>query len=144
LYKYRGSERLEGPLADMLLQAYDRLTAEVAGGKGAARPAFGTAAGRLARRILPRAASAPQIWDAVTCVPVSRLRLEERGFNQAERLAHAVADHAKVPFVPLLVRKVHSEKQSMKGRAKRFNPMHHVFAHDEAGDRRLPYRTARP
>ena len=37
-------------------------------------------------------------FDAVTCVPLHRSRRRERGFNQAELMARAVAERIKVPF----------------------------------------------
>ena len=129
LYKYRGSERLERPLAAMMIPAYERLAAAVAASERNARCA-GERRGLLGRLRPPQP---PRLWRAVTFVPVSRERAEERGFNQAERLAQAVAARARAPLVPLLVRARHGERQSMKGRADRFRNMRGMFGPDEAG-----------
>jgi competence protein ComFC len=43
--------------------------------------------------------------DLVTCVPLSRARLRERGYNQAAMLARPIALGLVLPFQPLLLRK---------------------------------------
>jgi predicted amidophosphoribosyltransferase len=83
------------------------------------------------------------IWHAVTCVPVSRERAEERGFNHAERLARAAAEWADAPLLPLIRRLVDGGKQSQRGRAERLRAMRAVFASDEAEIRRLAARVVR-
>jgi ComF family protein len=45
-------------------------------------------------------------FDAVTAVPMSRLKVLLRGYNAAELLAERVARHAGLPFRPGLLRKV--------------------------------------
>lgn len=47
------------------------------------------------------------VWpiQLVTCVPLSRIRRRERGYNQAAALARPVALGLHLPFLPLLLRK---------------------------------------
>lgn len=159
LYKFRGDERYGGLLAEMLMPAYERLTAEAsaaarAEGRGGRAMAFpgphragpakhpGRSAGlsmpvmRLIRPS-PGSRSAGRVWHAVTYVPVSRERAEERGFNQAERLARAAAMRADAPLLPLVRRLRDSGKQSQRGRAERLRALRAVFGPDEAAIRRL-------
>ncbi|RUS42596.1 ComF family protein [Cohnella sp. AR92] len=67
-------------------------------------------------------------FDAVTAVPIAERRLEERGFDQAERIACAVAERYRIPFRPLLKRTRHTGKQSFKGRRDRIEDMKGTFA----------------
>ncbi|AKG37877.1 hypothetical protein VK70_20265 [Paenibacillus durus ATCC 35681] len=103
-YKYRGDEKYAEPLSRMLDNAYSMLKAEIE-------------------------AEAKLKWsaDLLVPVPVSGLRLAERGFNQAERLAQYISAHRKIPVVELLVRAHHTGKQSFKGRAERLISMREAF-----------------
>ena len=47
----------------------------------------------------------PWSVDIVTCVPLSKTRLRQRGYNQAAMLARPLALGLHVPFQPLLLRK---------------------------------------
>lgn len=51
--------------------------------------------------------------DAVTCVPVSPVRMHTRGFNQSAELAQRIAQQWDVPFVPMLRRRVLARRQSV-------------------------------
>lgn len=109
-YKYRGRERLAGVLGPMMIRAYQVMEQEMC-------------------------LSIGQRWQAhvVTCVPVSPSRLLERGFNQAEVLAQAVAEWAGIPFMPLLERSRDTEKQSLKSRAARLTDMRQAFKISDTG-----------
>jgi competence protein ComFC len=107
LYKYRGDERLAELFADMLLEPYKKLVVELGQGK------------------MP--------FDLITYVPVSRERLAERGFNQAEQMATGLGRRIKVPVVPLLARVRHTDKQSFKSRAERLEDLRGIFALDTRG-----------
>lgn len=146
LYKYRGNERLGPVLAEMLSAAFERLTEEIrqaeAGGgsdfpqvKGQAGlfNGYGQTSGpaTLFRRRANEAAPPDQIWDAVTYVPISEERAEERGFNQAERLASYLAGKYRCGLYPLLNRKHHSGKMSFKSRAERLRDAAALFAADD-------------
>jgi len=51
--------------------------------------------------------------SAVVAVPLSAARLRERGFNQAELLARAVAEHRELPWLSgALVRRRHTRRQA--------------------------------
>jgi competence protein ComFC len=93
LYKYRGLEKLEPVMASMLAAAVE--------------PLLRTAGG----------------FDWVTAVPLAEGRLEERGFNQAERLALRIAKWYRLPYRSLLRRVRNTEKQSRKGRRDRLEDM---------------------
>jgi len=110
-FKYRGDERYARLLGTMLHQAYALL--------GDSLP--------------PEA----QRFDCLTFVPVSRERLYERGFNQAERTADELARHLGLPVYSLLLRTHSTVKQSMKTRTERFLDLRHAFAPDEEGISRL-------
>jgi competence protein ComFC len=43
--------------------------------------------------------------DMVTCVPLSKARMQQRGYNQSALLARPIALGLRVPFQPLLLRK---------------------------------------
>ncbi|MNJ57096.1 DNA utilization protein GntX [compost metagenome] len=68
------------------------------------------------------------VFDAVTFVPLSEERWRERGFNQAELLAHGAAlAGGHLPVVSLLTRSRHTDKQSFKSRSDRLRNMQGVF-----------------
>lgn len=104
-YKYRGRESFAAVLGKMIANGYAMLEKEM------------------------RLATGNRHWkaDAVTFVPVSPSRLLERGFNQAEQLAEAVAKQAKLPLISLLERTRDTEKQSLKSRSERLNDMRSAF-----------------
>ena len=104
-YKYRGKESLEAVLGPMVVKAYDSLIQEM------------------------RYTTGDRRWkaDIITFVPVSPSRLQERGFNQAEKLAASVARQAKLPAISLLQRTRDTEKQSLKSRSERLKDMRSAF-----------------
>jgi len=112
-YKYRGNERYAKLLIEMLLQAFTLLHRE-------ANQHFGFSRSRNDR---------PTPWNihAVTSVPVSEERLQERGFNQAEVLAQGLAHRVRIPCIRLLERKRHTDKQSFKNRMDRLRDMKEAF-----------------
>ncbi|MCI3921335.1 ComF family protein [Paenibacillus sp. TRM 82003] len=103
-YKYRGDERLAPLFEDMTGFAYEKL------------------------RELWTDTDIPTV---VSCVPLSDRRLEERGFNQAERMARGLAARYGVTYMPLLVRVRHTEKQSYKSRRERLESLDNAFAANE-------------
>ncbi|MUT65023.1 ComF family protein [Paenibacillus sp. NEAU-GSW1] len=104
-YKYRGNEGVEQPLAQMMIPAYVAIT-------------------KLAAS---RTAAPNYNWDAITFVPVSPERAEERGFNQAERLAAFLSEYYRIPLIGFLVRDRHTEKQSFKSRLERIRDTRRLF-----------------
>ncbi|MFD0673642.1 ComF family protein [Cohnella sp. GCM10027633] len=113
LYKYRGQERLGAVLAAMAAFALERLEDSLL----ADAPADPTPL-----------TSAHPIFQAITSVPLSRERLAERGFNQAERIARHLSEWYRIPYRPLLRRVRHTEKQSLKSRRSRVTDMRGIFA----------------
>ncbi|MFX3631589.1 MAG: ComF family protein [Candidatus Pristimantibacillus sp.] len=109
-YKYRGNENLELLLAQMLFPAYTVLTREAA-----------------IREPLVMLENRSFCWDAITYVPVSPERAEERGFNQAERLATILSRQYHMPLAHLLIRERHTEKQSFKTRSERMQNTNRLF-----------------
>ncbi|MFC5469693.1 ComF family protein [Cohnella suwonensis] len=99
LYKYRGDEGLENALAAMLAFAYERLS-----------DATGSA------------------FQRITAVPLAPERLQDRGFNQAEKLARRLAEWYGLSYSPVLSRLRHTEKQSLKTRRSRITDMKGNFA----------------
>lgn len=98
-FKYRGAERYAEIMAAMLSGAMERLQAD-----------FGGA------------------FDLITAVPLAPGRLEERGFNQAERMAVAVSAWYGIPYRELLRRTRDTDKQSGKARRGRIEDMRGLFA----------------
>ncbi len=108
-YKYKGDEALLPLLGAMLLPAYEQLASDalrMRAGQGRPRPAF----------------------DLITYVPVSPERLRERGFNQAERLAHQLGMHAGLAVADLLLRQEERGKMSSKSRSERLQASESLFA----------------
>ncbi|WP_310550761.1 double zinc ribbon domain-containing protein [Paenibacillus glufosinatiresistens] len=143
-YKYRGDQRFAEPLGRMLEQAYLRLAeergrlernaairGEAAVDAGVLPRAFAWLQGALgaAHPAGPRAGRSWQA-DLLVPVPVSAVRLGERGFNQAEELACLLAGRQGLEVLPLLARSRHTGKQSFKGRAERIADMKRVFVPD--------------
>ncbi|MEK4849503.1 ComF family protein [Paenibacillus sp. FSL H7-0756] len=128
-YKYRGNERLAPLLGLMLDRAYALLQQEQSGQAqdGAQASNFFSEPRTLLQSKLRNCSN---LWqaDILVPVPVSAVRLSERGFNQAERLADAVSRRRGVPQLPLLVRTHHTAKQSFKSRRERLADMKHAFA----------------
>jgi predicted amidophosphoribosyltransferase len=106
-YKYRGNEKYGALLVSMLSYAYRLLLQEISlfNATGTERWSF----------------------DGVTYVPVSSIRLAERGFNQAEQLAAGLAARHRISLMPLLERREHTEKQSFKTRQQRILSMQEAF-----------------
>ncbi len=50
--------------------------------------------------------------DCVTCAPLSKWRLWERGFNQAELMADRFAKLSGIPFLPLLIKQRFTSPQA--------------------------------
>lgn len=115
-YKYGGREAFAVPFSAMLEQTYRRMRSELSvQEKGRATKPF------YRKR---KAWSA----DLVTWVPVSEQRLEERGFNQAELAARQMAHRLRLPAAELLMRSVHTEKQSFKTRSERLHNLDGAFS----------------
>lgn len=110
-YKYRGDERLLPIFAAMLHPVFDRLLAEC----------------RLRRKEIA----------LISYVPLSAERLGERGFNQAERFARALAAAFRLPAGPLLRRARHTGKQSFKTRSDRISDLAGVFEPDPSAAGRI-------
>lgn len=91
------------------------------------RPSLGRPLGQMMARVLiAEGGSSP---DAVAPVPLSRLRLLERGYNQADALAAGVADEVGAPHVPgLLVRTRATQPQSKLSRRERRANVEGAFA----------------
>ncbi len=101
-YKYRGDERLQVILGNMVKQAFQLLIIE--------NP-------KLTLAQLP----------ILTYVPISDMRYEERGFNQAKQLAQVVSSLTGIPVIPLLKRSRHTDKQSQSSRVKREENLKNIF-----------------
>ncbi|MEK3883903.1 hypothetical protein [Paenibacillus sp. PL2-23] len=132
LYKYRGRERLAPLLAEMLVPPLLRMAKELERAEGAVQARLASTRWPWLRAIWQRAAGdRPPVpgacWDAITFVPISAQRAEERGFNQAEQLARHLSERFGMPLFNLLVRAHHSEKMSFKSRAERLQSVKTMF-----------------
>lgn len=67
--------------------------------------------------------------DAIVPVPLYTLRLRERGYNQAERIARPLAKRLALPFLPLLlVRTRPRPEQLLLSRSERWNSVKGAYA----------------
>ena len=68
-------------------------------------------------------------FDAVVCVPLAKSRERERGYNQAELIAEAVAKYFKVPFISgALVKNPAAMRQSSLQKNERYTNIRNAFA----------------
>lgn len=132
-YKYRGNEQLAPLLANMLLPAFESMTAEIALRQSASAP-------RGKRKKIQY----DHYWDAITYVPISPERAMDRGFNQAEQLASFLAQRYSLPLMHLLVRERHTEKQSFKTRSERMRDTRSLFNVNEIELSKLQTDAAHP
>ncbi len=66
-------------------------------------------------------------FDVVTAVPLHRRRLRERGFNQSEELARAIAEGMSLPYEPLLERVIDTPSQTTLNYRRRCDNMRGAF-----------------
>lgn len=140
LYKYRGYERLAPVLAEMLVPPLLRMTQEISETERV--PPHNPKS--LWRRLTSSFQKDPQIsacWDAITYVPISEQRAEERGFNQAREMASHLSNRFGIPLFDLLARDHHSEKMSFKSRAERIRDARTLFSVNEEEFRELEANT---
>ncbi|RJE85627.1 ComF family protein [Paenibacillus sp. 1011MAR3C5] len=145
MYKYRGHERLAPLLAEMLVPGFIRLTEETAARDQPKRQAGHhreTDKGverlkRWAQRMWNPDAAVSRCWDAITYVPISGERAEERGFNQAQQMARYLSDKFEIPIYDLLIRDRHTEKMSFKTKVERQRDSQTLFIGNEAQLRKL-------
>lgn len=70
----------------------------------------------FAAQMLPLLAERLDVWqpDLITYMPIGLLRLRERGYNQAELLAKAVAEPFGLPCIATLRKRAFTPKQSTR------------------------------
>lgn len=69
-----------------------------------------------------------QTWNPIiTYVPISDVRMQERGFNQAARLAEQLARNHRLPCLSMLIRTRHTSRQSHKSRIDRMKDLQGAF-----------------
>lgn len=66
-------------------------------------------------------------FDYLTYVPLHRIRLSERGFNQALSLAEELSNLTKIPLISSLERNILRPKQSKQGKNKRKEQVKNTF-----------------
>ena len=80
-------------------------------------------------------------FDAVTCVPMTRLAVFKRGYNQSEELARACAKLMALPFEPVLEKYRSNAPQRTLNRSQRSKNVRGVFrirkSHSVTGKRYL-------
>lgn len=123
-YKFRGDERLKYFLASLA----------VFGPEQASRGRVGTEEGKMGPKTYFQSLGEQAIREAdlVAPIPLSPQRLQERGFNQADRIAQLLARHYQKPYIPnLLVLKDDESKQSKRGRPERLARLFDRFLNNE-------------
>ncbi len=126
--KYRGDEAVASLLEALMCPAFEHMTSELyrlyCTHKNLAKyhP-------RELMQLLQRGGpnQAAYVWDALTYVPVSSQRAEERGFNQAQLLAEGLAVRYGLPAIELLNRIRDTPKQSFQSRKARFQNTEALF-----------------
>jgi len=84
----------------------------------------------LAEIMAERRARAGIGGDVIAYVPVHAARKKQRGFDQAELLARAVATRLRLPVVPAVRRATKTTAQHALGRGARARNVGHAFAAD--------------
>jgi competence protein ComFC len=103
MYKFTGDERLKYFFASLVVDAWIRLTKQF--------------------RTYLR-----DTIDLISPVPLSNVRLQERGFNQSALIAKLVAEKLNIPYEEnILLRNSEETKQSKKGREERLEEMFKKF-----------------
>jgi len=67
-------------------------------------------------------------FDIITCVPIHKHKLKERGYNQTELLAKFISHKLDIPYSLLLVRKADTIKQSNLSKKQREKNLLNAFA----------------
>jgi competence protein ComFC len=129
LYKYRGYERLAPVLAEMLVPPLMRMSQEIH--RTEPTPNKDKSFWRRLIEGLHQETRISACWDAITYVPISAQRAEERGFNQAREMASHLSNRFGIPLFDLLARDHHSEKMSFKSRAERIRDARSLFSVNE-------------
>lgn len=76
-------------------------------------------------------------FNCITYVPLSKERMEERGFNQAEQMARVLGEKLRRPVIPMLVRIKHTDKQSQVSRYHRQVNLGNAFVTEQGNVQRL-------
>ncbi|NBI27725.1 ComF family protein [Chengkuizengella marina] len=111
LYKYRGNERLESLFIKMFDYAFQLL--------------------------LMSTSLKNYPIHCFTYIPLSEQRLQERGFNQAERFARGLSRLHQIPVIELIKRVRHTEKQSVGSWSNRFSNIQGAFVINEKEVKRI-------
>ncbi|MAY83932.1 MAG: amidophosphoribosyltransferase [Flavobacteriales bacterium] len=92
------------------------------------RPDIGVALGRLLASELKVNGFFEEI-DLILPIPMHKAKQKKRGYNQAERLAYGVALQTSIEIsTDHLLKGIHTESQTKKGRAKRFENVRDSFS----------------
>lgn len=67
-------------------------------------------------------------FDLITCVPIHKQKLKQRGYNQTELLAKFISHKLDIPYKALLVRKSNTIKQSNLSKNEREKNLLNAFA----------------
>lgn len=137
LYKYRGYERLAPVLAEMLVPPLLRMSYEIGRTDPMRNKDKRGFWHRLTNGITNKPPRIDSCWDAITYVPISHQRAEERGFNQAREMAAYLSSRFEIPLFGLLSRDHNSEKMSLKSRAERIRDARSLFSVNEGELREL-------
>lgn len=74
------------------------------------KPQYGKLFGeKLANALIEK--NMAQYCEVVTCVPVSKKRLKERGYNQAEIIAKRTAEVLRIPYADCIAKTKHNKEQ---------------------------------
>ncbi|MBJ6361923.1 hypothetical protein ACFOQM_11565 [Paenibacillus sp. GCM10012307] len=126
--KYRGDEAISLLLEAMLYPAFEHMTSDI-------HRLYFSHLDRRKHRFQSWSDSlqgsvnqASVVWDAITYVPISIQRAQERGFNQAQLLADGLAKRYSLPAIALLDRVRDTPKQSIQSRKARFHNTEALFS----------------
>lgn len=77
-------------------------------------------------------------FDEIAVVPLSKQRMNERGYNQAMLIAEFVSECIKVPIADVLVRTKHTKRQaSLNARERFYNVKDAFWADESVKDKRI-------
>lgn len=134
--KFRSLRSLAREMAALAGPAFAEAVAEAAGDAGVATVPSG---GGVRGGAVPTGPAGDEVSPtvAVTWVPAHRMRTVERGFDQAELLARALAAGAGLPAIPLLRRARETARQSGLHGAERAANVSDAFQLRAGADRVL-------
>lgn len=69
-----------------------------------------------------------EAWDMIVPIPLHKVKLRRRGYNQSEMFAEGISQAMRIPVRRLITRKTFTETQTKKSRLQRWENVSGVFS----------------